>query len=282
MYRKIIPALVLWGLCSCTNSDTNTDTAEKTDTAPPAVTTTPSVPAAIIPFKVAATHPHDTTLFTEGLFVHEGKMYESTGSPDNIPFTKSLVGILNLKTGKLDKKIELDRNIYFGEGIVLLNNKLYQLTYQNQKGFIYDATTFQKTGEFSFANKEGWGFTTDGQKLIMSDGTPVLTYLNPDDQKVTGTLTVKENGNPVNNLNELEYIKGFIYANIWMTNYIVKIDPATGNVVGKLNLNDLNTDARAKYRNAQEMNGIAYDAATDKIYVTGKMWPVIYQVEFTH
>lgn len=283
MYKKIIPALAFFGLCSCTGSDTNTDTTVTTDTTQPAVAAAPpSVPATLLPFKVTTTHPHDTTLFTEGLFVHEGKMYESTGSPENIPFTKSLVGILNLKTGKLDEKIELDRNIYFGEGIVLLNNKLYQLTYQNQKGFIYDAATFKKTGEFSFANKEGWGFTTDGTKLIMSDGTPVLTYLHPDDLKVTGTLTVRENGNPVNNLNELEYIKGFIYANIWMTNYIVKIDPATGNVVGKLNMNDLNSDAKAKYRNAQEMNGIAYDAATDKIYVTGKMWPNLYQVEFDH
>ncbi len=282
MYKKIIPALAIWGLYSCTNSDTPATTADTTATSEPAVTTTPSAPVALLPFNVVATHPHDTALFTEGLFVHEGKMYESTGSPDNIPFTQSLIGILNLKTGKLDKKIELDRNIYFGEGSIIIGNKLFQLTYQNQKGFIYDAATFQKTGEFTYANKEGWGLTTDGQKLIMSDGTPVLTYLSPDDQKVLGTLTVKENGNPVNNLNELEYIKGFIYANIWMTNYIAKIDPATGNVVGKLNLNDLFKDARTKYANAQEMNGIAYDAATDKIYVTGKMWPVIYQIEFAH
>lgn len=284
MYKKIIPVLAIWGLCSCNNSgDTTTDTAAATtSTEQPAANTTPSVPAAILPFKVTATHPHDTTLFTEGLFVHDGKMYESTGSPDNIPFTKSMIGILSLKTGKLDKKIELDRNIYFGEGIVLLNNKIYQLTYQNQKGFIYDANTFQQTGTFNFANKEGWGFTTDGKKLIMSDGTPVLTFLNPDNLKVEGTLTVKESGNPVNNLNELEYINGFIYANIWLTNYIAKIDPATGNVVGKLNMNDLSADAKAKYRNAQEMNGIAYDAAADKIYVTGKLWPNIYQVEFAH
>lgn len=283
MYKKIIPALALWGLCSCGNTGTTTsEPATGADTTQPVTTTTPATPAAIIPFKVAATHPHDTTLFTEGLFVHEGKMYESTGSPDNIPFTRSLVGILDLKTGKLDKKIELDRSIYFGEGIVLLNNKLYQLTYQNQKGFIYDGTTFQKTGEFSFANKEGWGFTTDGKRLIMSDGTPVLTFLNPDNLKPESTLTVRENGNPVTNLNELEYIKGFIYANIWMTNYIVKIDPATGNIVGKLNLNDLSTEAHNKYHNAQEMNGIAYDAATDKIYVTGKMWPTIYEVTFEH
>jgi glutamine cyclotransferase len=284
MYKKIIPVLVIWGLCSCSNSgDTTSDTAAATTgTEQPAANTPPSVSAALLPFKVTATHPHDTTLFTEGLFVHDGKMYESTGSPDNIPFTKSMIGILNLKTGKLDKKIELDRNIYFGEGIVLLNNKIYQLTYQNQKGFIYDANTFQKTGEFNFANKEGWGFTTDGKKLIMSDGTPVLTFLNPDNLKPEGTLAVKENGNPVNNLNELEYINGFIYANIWLTNYIAKIDPATGNVVGKLNMNELNADAKAKYRNAQEMNGIAYDAATDKIYVTGKLWPDIYQVEFAH
>ncbi len=283
MYKKIIPVLALWGLCSCGNNETATsESPAQPETTSPAVSTTPSAPAALIPFTVKATHPHDTTLFIEGFLIHDGKVYESTGSPDNIPFTRSLVGILNLKTCKLDEKIELDRNIYFGEGIVLLNNKIYQLTYQNQKGFIYDATTFKKTGEFSYANKEGWGFTTDGQKLIMSDGSATLTFLNPDNQQVTGTLTVKENGNPVNNLNELEYIKGFIYANIWLTNFIVKIDPATGNIVGKLNMNDLSKDAHTQYRNAQEMNGIAYDAATDKIYVTGKMWPTIYEVAFEH
>jgi len=237
-----------------------------------------------INYSVISYQPHDTASFTEGLLVHDGKLFESTGHPpdDDLPQTRSLFGIVDTKTGKIDVKAELDKTKYFGEGITILNNKLYQLTLATQVGYIYNATTFKKLGEFSFANKEGWGMTTDGTNLIMSDGTGTLTYLDPATQKPIKTLPVTKNGIPVDSLNELEYIHGFIYANVWLTNTIVKIDATNGNVTGVIDLSSLVAEAKNRYAGALELNGIAYDAATDKIYVTGKLWPTIYQISFTH
>jgi glutamine cyclotransferase len=193
-----------------------------------------------------------------------------------------MVGITDIATGKFTKKIEIDKTKYFGEGIVFLNDKLYQLTYTTQTGFIYDAKTFKQTGQFKFSNKEGWALTTDGRYLIMSDGTSVLTYLDPVKLTPVKTLPVTENGTARGNLNELEFIHGFIYANIWKTNLVVKIDTATGKVVGTMEFNTIAHDASIKNPRADVMNGIAYDSAADKIYVTGKMWANIYQLEFAH
>jgi glutamine cyclotransferase len=236
----------------------------------------------IINYSVTSTFPHDTTLFTEGLLVHNGELFESTGSPEELPNTKSLIGIINLLTGKIDKKVELDKKKYFGEGIVFLKNKLYQLTYKKQLGFIYDAESFKQVGTFNYSNSEGWSLTTNGVDLIMSDGTANLTFLSPDNLKPVKTITVKENGLPLKELNELEYIKGFIYANVWQTNYIIKIDPSNGKVVGKLDLNSLAVEAKYKNPNSDVMNGIAYDSTNDKIYITGKLWSNIYQINFPH
>ena len=143
----------------------------------PVVDSTPEIPQ--ISYTIEKQYPHDVTSFTEGFLFHEGKLFESTGAPDNMPQTKSLFGIVDLKTGKIDAKAELDRTIYFGEGIVFLNGKFFQLTYKNQTGFIYDAKTFKNIGKFNYTNREGWGLTTDGKSLIMSDGTSYITYLNP-------------------------------------------------------------------------------------------------------
>ncbi|HXB41381.1 MAG TPA: glutaminyl-peptide cyclotransferase [Bacteroidia bacterium] len=242
--------------------------------------TAPSVP--VISYSIAAILPHDSLSFTEGLLFHKGELFESTGSPDDLPQTKSLFGICNLKTGKINVKAELDRTKYFGEGIVFFNDKVYQLTYKNQTGFIYDGKTFKKTGEFTYANKEGWGLTSDGTNIIMSDGTNNLTFLDPATLKPIRTLAVTENGYAGDYLNELEYIKGFIYANVWTTNSIVKINPVNGKIVGKLLLAPLFEEVRYKYNGAKEMNGIAYNQETDKIYITGKMWPNIYEINFAH
>jgi glutamine cyclotransferase len=236
----------------------------------------------LISYSVVNTFPHDTNAFTEGLLIHENKLFESTGSPQDMPETKSLFGIVDLKTGKIDKKVELDRNIYFGEGIVVFANKIYQLTYQNGYGFIYDAVSYKKIGQFSYKNKEGWGMTTDGTSLIMSDGSSDLTYLNPNTLEPVKTIPVYENDYLMGYLNELEYIKGYIYANIWMTNYIVKIDPKTGKIIGKIDLTSINNEVKNRYPKSMEMNGIAYDAVNDKIYVTGKMWPSIFEIKFAH
>ena len=233
----------------------------------------------VLEYSVTASFPHDSMSFTEGLTVYNDQLFESTGSPAGSLF-RSVVGPVDLKTGKISVKAELDQK-YFGEGIVFFKNKMYQLTYTTQVGFMYDAKTFKKVGQFSFANKEGWGMTTDGSYIIMSDGTENLSYYDSD-FKFIKTLSVKENGYAQELLNELEYINGFIYANIYTTDDIVKIDPATGEVVAKINLRPLSYSVRNLHPTALEMNGIAYDATKDKIYVTGKAWPIMYEVNFQH
>jgi glutamine cyclotransferase len=145
---------------------------------------------------------------------------------------------------------------------------------------VYDAKTFKKLGQYTFVNKEGWGLTTDGSLIIMSDGTNMLSFVNPDNFQIVRQLSVSENGYALQNLNELEYIEGFIYANVWMTNDIVKIDPKSGQVVGKISLTGLKDGVLKINPNAQETNGIAYNPETKKVLVTGKMWPKIYEIEF--
>lgn len=270
-YLKLVIAVVFFSAC---------EQSEKKKDSPASVTTSKPIPT--IAYQIVNTLPHDTTAFTEGFLFHEGKLFESTAGTDYLPQTKSTFGVVDLQTGKLDVKAELDKEVYFGEGIVILNGKIYQVTYKNQTGFIYDAKTYKKTGQFSFQNKEGWGLTTDGTHLIMSDGTYNLTYLDPDNQNVVKVIAVTEKGYGRDHLNELEYINGFIYANVWMTNNIVKIDPATGEVLAKIELDELNVTAKRKYPRSLEMNGIAYDSLTDKIYVTGKLWPYIYEIQFEH
>lgn len=261
---------VIFGGCSENSNNSSTINSEPVPTIP------------IVNYFVTNNYAHDTSLFTEGLLFHNGQLFESTGSPDDLPQTKSLIGISDLTTGKFSFKIEIDKSKYFGEGIVFLNNKLYQLTYKTQIGFIYDAKTFKQIGQFRYSNKEGWGLTTDQTYLIMSDGTNNLTFFEPVKLNPIKTLSVTENGYPINKLNELEFIKGFIYANIWQSDFIVKIDPSNGKVVGRINLSSLANEAKVKNPNADVLNGIAYDSTTDKVYVTGKMWANIYEIQFSH
>ncbi len=183
---------------------------------------TTNMPVPTIDFVYIKSHPHDTTSFTEGLLIHNGDLFESTGASRDLPQTSSLFGIVDLKTGKIETNVEIDRLKYFGEGITFLNGKVFQLTYKTKVGFIYDATSFKKIGEFTFPSEEGWGMTTDGKYLIMSDGTSKLTYIDPTNFQVIKSISVTENGYIKEDLNELEYIKGYIFANIWMKNIIVK------------------------------------------------------------
>lgn len=266
----LLPALILYLAC---NNDTGSQQTSATSSSP-------AIPA--INYSVRGYLPHDTSLFTEGFLVHNGQLFESTGSPEDLPDVESLVGSIDPHTGKMDVKIRLDKEKYFGEGIAFLKDKLYQLTYLNRKGFIYDAATFKKTGEFDFASPQGWGLTTDGTHLIMDDSSDALTFLDPATCKPVKTLRVTVNGTPRDSLNELEYIKGYLYANVWYTDYILKIDPATGKVVGRLDLSSVVADARNKNPRANVLNGIAYDSAADKIYVVGKLWANIYQIDFPH
>lgn len=253
-------------LHSCTGSDKRN--------APPALNTVPQ-----LSYKIVNAYPHDTSAFIEGLCWYKGRLFESTGSPDNMPHTKSYFGVVDIKTGMVKNKTELDRKIYFGEGIAIINDTIFQLTYKNRKGFLYDVNTFKKTGEFSYNNAEGWGLTTDGKYLIMSDGTDILTWIDPRTFNVVKTLQVSENGNMVNNLNELEYIDGYIFSNVYTTNTIVKINAETGAIVGKLDLWNLDKMVKDEYPKALHMNGIAYNDATKKILITGKMWPKYFEIE---
>jgi len=270
----LVTVTILLSITACKNTpDTTASTTQFGEDSPR---------VASLSYQVLNIYPHDTTSFTEGLLMHGGELYESTGYTDEIPYTRSLFGMVDLKTGHIGVKAELDKNKYFGEGIVFLKGKVYQLTYKTRVGFIYDANTFKKLGDFSYPSAQGWGMTTDGAYLIMSDSTPDLRYLDPVNFKLVKSLRVTENNTPVDQVNELEYINGFIYANRYTKNYILKIDPATGRVVGKLDLSSLAQQARNKYPGSLEMNGIAFDSAADKVYITGKLWPDIYAIRFPH
>lgn len=223
-------------------------------------------------------YPHDTDAFTEGLLFHNGKLFESTGATD-LPQTRSLFGEVDLETGNIEVKVELDREAYFGEGIVFLNGRVFQLTYRSKTGFVYDENTYQKIQEFTIPGKEGWGLTTDGNYLIMSDGTDKLTFLDPISLKVYKEISVKENHYAKESLNELEYVNGYIYANVWMTNEIVKIDSKDGKVVGRIDLTPYATDAKNSFYNSMEMNGIAYHPYRESFFITGKLWPKIYEIK---
>jgi glutamine cyclotransferase len=264
----LIPVLVL---CSCSNQ--------------PKASTTSLSPEPVIPilnYSVRHVYAHDTTSYTEGFLFHDGHFFESSGATEELPQTRSVVGIADIQSGRLDKKIELDKKRYFGEGIAFFHDRLYQLTWKNQTGFIYDAKTFQRLDSFRFANKEGWALTTDSNALIMSDGTSNLTYLDPVSLRPVKVLAVTLNDAPLDSLNELEYIKGYLYANRYLKNYIVKIDPANGKVLAKLDLTSLVEEERNKNVNTDVLNGLAYDPGTDKIYVTGKLWAGIYEIDFSH
>jgi len=242
-------------------------------------TTTQTPPTPFLSYTLVKQYPHDVTSFTEGLLIHEGKLYESTGAPEEMPQTRSLFGVVDMATGKINVKAEIDRSKYFGEGITFLNGKVYMLTWQTKVGFVFDAKTFKQIGTFTIPAREGWGMTTDGTHLIMSDGSNTITYFDPNTYATVKTLSVTDNGLAVMNLNELEYVNGFIYANVYTTNIIVKIDAKTGNVAGKLDLNSLAGSAMAANPESLEMNGIAYDSTKDNFYITGKFWPQIFEIK---
>lgn len=250
---------------------------ETTDDTPD---TTPKVEAPkLIPYSVVKEYPHDPTAFTEGLQFVDGYLYESTGQ-----YGASDVRKTELETGKILLKTEMDKS-YFGEGLAIIGDKLYQLTYMEHTGFVYDLKTLKEVGKFQFYNKEGWGMTTDGTHLIYDDGGNTLYFMDPKTFQEVKRVEVMDERGPVRQLNELEYIKGFIYANQWQTNYIYKIDPGTGKVVGKVDLFDLRQKVGIPYpiagdeKGPEVMNGIAYDAVSNRIFITGKNWPKVIEVK---
>ncbi|HEX7872012.1 MAG TPA: glutaminyl-peptide cyclotransferase [Sphingobium sp.] len=219
-------------------------------------------------------YPHDPTAFTEGLLIHDGLLYESSGLVG-----QSEIRIQRLEDGKVLRRVTVPPP-YFGEGIVLWKGRLISLTWRDGKGFLWSATTLKKTGQFRYPG-EGWALTHDGKRIIMSDGTPDLRFLNPETLKETGRITVHTaDGQPVPMLNELEYVNGEVLANIWMTNRIARIDPASGRVIDMIDLTPLVERARAEGADDTDdvLNGIAWDAATRRLFVTGKNWPKLYEI----
>lgn len=256
---------VSFSITACNNADlTDKANQETEDITPP-----------LLQYELIKELPHDTSSYTEGLLFHDGKLFESTGHTSAYSFSRSLFGEVDTTTGKIKPKGEIDPSKYFGEGIVFLKGKVYQLTDTTHIGFIYDSKTFKKLGEFHY-DGDGWGLTTNGHQIIMSNGSSNIIFRDPVSFRPVKTLPVTNNNGPVSNINELELIKGFIYANQWLTNNILKIDTSTGIVVGKLDLGELKARVDNKYDNAQEMNGIAYDSVLNQVYITGKLWPAIY------
>jgi glutamine cyclotransferase len=221
-------------------------------------------------YDIVKVYPHDADAFTQGLVFRDGKLLESTGEEGRSTLRK-----VDLDSGQTLKKVDLAPQ-YFGEGMTVLNNKVYQVTWQHQIGFIYDYQTFERLGEFNYEG-EGWGLTTDGQSLILSDGSNRLRFLDPNSFRVVRTIAVTENGKPVSQLNELEYIKGEIYSNIWHSTRIVTINPQTGAVTASMDCADLVSQSGAHDEEAV-LNGIAYDEASGRLFVTGKLWPKLFEI----
>lgn len=221
-------------------------------------------------YKVVRSYPHDRGAFTQGLLYLDGVFYEGTGQ-----LGQSSIRKVRVETGEVLQIRKTDEQ-YFGEGIVICDDRLIQLTWQHGLGFVYDRNTFEPKGTFKYSG-EGWGLTHDGTRLIMSDGTPVLRFLDPKTLQQTGKLAVHDRGVPVDDLNELEYVKGEIFANVWQTQRVARISPKTGEVSGWIDLRGLLNPRDAV--GVDVLNGIAYDAKGDRLFVTGKWWPRVFEIE---
>ena len=219
--------------------------------------------------EVVNTYPHDDNAFTQGLLFYEGKLFEGTGRNG-----QSSIREVDLESGELLRRQNLPPR-YFGEGITIMNGKVYQLTWRSHLGFVYDLESFIQEKSFFLAG-EGWGITHDGESLIVSDGTAQLRFLDPDTLTEQRRINVTLNGQPVRNLNELEFINGEVWANVWYEDFIIRIDPASGEVNSLINLTGLYPDRRS---NDEVLNGIAWDAHTRRLFVTGKLWSSVYEIE---
>jgi len=231
----------------------------------------PNAPAAKYGYQIVNIWPHDSNAFTQGLILSDGKLLESTGQEGFSSLRR-----VDLETGKVLKKVDVPVP-YFAEGIALLNGKIYQLTWQHHVGFIYDAQSFERVGQFNYT-EEGWGLATDGTSLILSDGSNRLRFLDPSDFHVTRTIAVRDGQTPIKELNELEFVQGEIYANVWHDNRIATIDPQSGRVTAWIDLNGLMPEGELPDPEAV-LNGIAYDQANNRLYVTGKLWPKLFEIK---
>jgi len=244
------------------------------------VSNTKAAALPVYTYDVVKSYPHDPNAFTQGLDLHDGFLYESTGELGESSLRK-----VELETGKVVRKFDLSRDI-FAEGITILNDKIYQLSWRNQTAWEYELADFKMLREFRYSG-EGWGLTNDGTNLFMTDRTHVMRVLNPENFQVVRTITVNdEGGRPLMKLNELEYVKGEIWANIWHSeeigkpNHIARIDPATGKLLGWIDLANISPeDQNGPGKEENSLNGIAYDEAADRIFVTGKNWKKLFEIK---
>jgi glutamine cyclotransferase len=276
-----IVSLMLISLsCGEAPSGTNINNSSTTNGNTVANTKTGPVPEYSV--QVVANYPHDPEAFTQGLVFHNGFLFEGTGGKParGDDFSSSLRKV-EVETGKVVQKYDVPPD-FFGEGITIMGDKVYQLTWQERTGFVYNLEDFKLLREFRYAG-EGWGLTHDGTNLIMSDGTHVIRFVNPENFSTVRTIVVNdEKGQPVMQLNELEFVKGEIWANVWQSGWIVRIDPATGKLLGRIDLNPIVKEITAKYKDSVDvLNGIAHDPAKDRIFVTGKNWPRLYEIKVT-
>lgn len=258
--RKFVP-FALIALVACNNDPQPND---------PPVNNIPEPKA--ISYSIVNVYPHDTSSYTQGLQWHNGHLYEGTGLVGESHLIKA-----NLVDGKHLQKIAIDKNL-FGEGITILNNKIYQLTWQDRKVFVYDLASFKKIGEFNW-DYDGWGLTNNGKELIISTGSNNLYFVDPETFRILNTVGVSSNYGPLGDINELEYVNGKIYANIYQSDYIAVIDPQSGQVEGKLDFTGLQAKSGKTYANADVLNGIAYDSSRQVFFITGKKWPSLFEVK---
>jgi glutaminyl-peptide cyclotransferase len=253
---------------ACTNDTTDDDNKNPVTTIPAPVQ---------LSYSVINVYPHDTSSYTQGLQYVNNALYEGTGNPDGIK-NRSKLRKLDYKTGKILKETFLPGSL-FGEGITILGDKIYQLTYREKRGFVYNLSDFKLIKEFAY-NTEGWGITNDGTHLIMSDGSDIIYYWDAATLKEVKRISVQDNSGLRNNINELEFISGFIYANVYLTDEVVKIDPATGIVVGTIDFSALKTQyPELKNPPSDVLNGIAWDSTGNRLFITGKYWSKLFEVK---
>jgi glutamine cyclotransferase len=251
----------------------NCKNSSSADTGSESTMTTVAAPANIS-YNIVASYPHDTSSYTQGLIWQNNVLYEGTGLEGESHLLK-----VDLKSGKAEQSVSLDPAV-FGEGITIFNDKIYQLTWQSNKVYVYDQKTFKKIKEFTW-DHDGWGLTHNDKELIITTGDSNLYFADPETFKLLRIVGVTDNNGPVGNLNELEYINGFVFANIYLTDYIIKIDPSNGHIVGKMDLSGLleKSGKQVDKERGYVLNGIAYDSAKNSLYITGKKWPVLYEMK---
>lgn len=266
--RPIYSLAILLFLSACGNEP---ETEEKN----PVATIPPPVQMSYSLLKV---YPHDTTAYTQGLQYINGFLYEGTGNPERIP-NRSKLRKVDYISGKVLKETFIPGEV-FGEGITVLGDKIYQLTYKERKGFVYHFPDFKLIKEFTYNLEEGWGLTNDGKNLIVTDGSNNIYFWDPGTLKEVKRISVQDNAGMKNNLNELEYINGFIYANVYQTDDVLKIDPATGNVTGRIDFSALKkTYPELEAPPSDYLNGIAWDSLGNRLFITGKYWSKMFEIK---